>query len=388
MEKPLNSFRSFCRYIPAFFFLFIQPYKIFCQVALPAPDHIVLLFLENHAYSQIIGSSASPYINALAGDSFTALFSQSYAVEHPSQPNYLDLYSGCNQGVINDYVPSGIPFTTDNLGRQLIDSGKSFITFSEGLPVVGYNGASSHAYARKHNPAANWMGSGANQIPANTNQPFSAFPSSDFSILPTVSFVIPSQSNDMHNGSDPYRITNADNWVNYNLDGYIQWARTHNSLFILTFDEDNGSDSNHIVTIFNGPMVEPGEYADTINHYTILRTIEDMYGLPYACNAAMAIPIIDCWNSLTALADPIVDNIQFSIYPNPTVKECTLHIENSNFSKPVVFEIVDIVGHTILSGSFGDSLSKEIELKNTSAGIYFVKISDGKRTSIKKLILE
>jgi phosphatidylinositol-3-phosphatase len=388
MGKPLNYRRSFRRFIPALFFLFIQPQGIFAQVSLPAPDHIVIVILENHAYHQILGSSAAPYINALAGDSFSALFTQSYALTHPSQPNYLDLYSGCNQDVINSNIPAGIPFTTDNLGSQLLNKEMTFMTYSESLPFVGFNGATSGSYARKHNPAANWMGSGINQIPASTNQPFNVFPVLDFTLLPTVSFVIPNQNNDMHNGSDPYRITNADNWINYNLDLYIQWARTHNSLFILTFDEDNRSDSNHIVTIFNGPMVKHGEYADTINHYTVLRTIEDMYGLPYACNAATALPISNCWNSLTAVAEPVEGNINFSIYPNPAQKIFTIQIEDSNFSKPAVFEIVDFLGHTILSGSFSDSLSKEIELMNVSAGIYWVKISDRSRTSIQKLFLE
>ena len=81
----------------------------------PRPDHVVILILENHAYSQIIGSSAAPHINALANDASSALFTQSFAIEHPSQPNYLDLFSGSNQGVTNDNVPSGIPFTTPNL---------------------------------------------------------------------------------------------------------------------------------------------------------------------------------------------------------------------------------------------------------------------------------
>ena len=127
------------------------------------PDHVVVLILENHAYTQIIGSTAAPYINALAYDPSSALFTQSYAIEHPSQPNYLDFYSGCNQGITTDNLPTGTPYTTSNLGRQLLDAGKTFVTYSEGLPSVGYNGASSGTYARKHNPAANWMGTGTNQ---------------------------------------------------------------------------------------------------------------------------------------------------------------------------------------------------------------------------------
>lgn len=245
------------------------------------PDHIVILVLENHEYAQIMGSQEAPYINALAKDSFSVVFTRSYIIEHPSQPNYLDFYSGSNQGVIDDSHPENEPFTTPNLGRQLIDAGKSFATYSEDLPVVAYNGDIYGAYVRKHNPAANWMGTGTNQIPSTTNQPFTAFPS-DYTKLPTVSLVVPNQKNDMHDGS----IATGDAWVRTHLDGYIQWAKKHNSLFILTFDEDNYGYSEHILTIFTGGMLKGGVNKMTINHFNVLRTIEWMYGLPYAGNAA------------------------------------------------------------------------------------------------------
>ena len=188
MEKMTFPSVSLRKLIFILVSLIIQYGAGISQSILPVPDHIVLVVLENHAYEQIIGSSAAPYINSLAGDAFSALFTESSGIDHPSQPNYLDLYSGCNQSVTNDNVPANIPFTTPNLGRELMDAGKTFVTYSEDLPSVGFNGASSGNYARKHNPAANWMGTGANQIPVTTNQPFSAFPSSDFSLLPTVSY--------------------------------------------------------------------------------------------------------------------------------------------------------------------------------------------------------
>src|SRR6478672_9719365 len=102
--------------------------------------------------------SAAPYINALAKDPYSTNFTQSYAIVHPSQPNYLDLYSGSNQGATNDNNPPNDPFTTPNLGKQLINALKSYATYSEDLPSVGYNGDTYSNYARKHNPAANWMG--------------------------------------------------------------------------------------------------------------------------------------------------------------------------------------------------------------------------------------
>ena len=261
---------------------------------LPKPDHIVIVILENHAYSQIIGSGSAPYINSLSKDAYSANFTYSYAITHPSQPNYLDLYSGSNQGVTDDNNPPNDPFTTANLGRQLINASGSYSTYSESLPSVGYNGDSYGAYVRKHNPAANWMGTGTNRIPSTTNKPFTAFPT-DYTKLPTVSIVVPNQNNDMHNGSDPTRITTGDTWVKNHLNNYVQWAKTHNSLFILTFDEDDDKHGNRIVTIFTGSMVKSGQYSTTINHYRVLRTIENIYGLPYAGNAANVKTITVCW---------------------------------------------------------------------------------------------
>jgi acid phosphatase len=237
-----------------------------------------------------MGSDSAPYINSLAKDRHAVVFTNSHAETHPSQPNYLDLYSGSDQGVTNDNRPSNAPFTTSNLGRQLLDAGRTFATYSQGLPYAGYDGDTWGPYARKHNPAANWVGRGTNQIPPKTNQPFSAFPK-DYTQLPTVSFVIPSRDYDMHDGS----VRAGDKWLREHLDAYIQWTKTHDDLFILTFDEDNGKDSNHIFTMFFGSMIRPGQDAFKVSHYRVLRTLEDMYGLPYAGLAANAKTITNCW---------------------------------------------------------------------------------------------
>jgi hypothetical protein len=267
-----------------------QPQESEAVVSIPRADHIVVLILENHSYSDIIGSSSAPYINSLGKDAYSATFTKSFGVTHPSQPNYLDLFSGSDQGVTDDSNPANDPFTTPNLGKQLIHASLSYSTFSEDLPSVGYNGDSYGAYVRKHNPAANWMGTGTNQIPAATNQPYTSMPT-DFSKLPTVSFVVPNLNNDMHDGS----VSTGDTWVKNHLDSYIQWAKTHNSLFILTFDEDDKSQGNQIVTIFTGETVKGGAYSTNINHYNILRTIESMYGLGHIGNAATVKPIRVCW---------------------------------------------------------------------------------------------
>src|SRR5690349_1251893 len=89
-------------------------------VPIPRYDHVVIVVMENHTYGQILGSASAPYINKVARDSDAALFTASFALTHPSQPNYLQLFSGSNQGVTDDKVPGGLPFKTANLGAELI----------------------------------------------------------------------------------------------------------------------------------------------------------------------------------------------------------------------------------------------------------------------------
>jgi hypothetical protein len=110
--------------------------------------------------------------------------------------------------------------------------------------------------------------------------------------LPTVSFVIPNLNNDMHDGT----VAQADAWLRRHLDRYVRWARTHNSLLIVTWDEDDNSQDNQIPTIVTGQPVKPGSYAEQIDHYSVLRTLEDLYGLPDVGSSASAAPIGDCWN--------------------------------------------------------------------------------------------
>ena len=267
-----------------------------CTAALPqAPAHVVILVLENHGYNQIVGSASAPFLNGLINDPYSALFTQSFAISHPSQPNYLQLFSGSNQGVIDDNVPVTFPFTTANLGGELLAASKTFIGYSEDLPSVGYNGATSANYARKHNPWVNWQGGVTNGIPSISNQPFTSFPT-DYNLLPNVSFVIPNQNNDMHNGTDPTRIATADTWVQTNLNAYIQWAKSHNSLLIITFDEDDNSSSQRILTMLIGNAVLHGSYNNTINHYNLLRLVEDLFSLSHAGSAATSATIDYCWN--------------------------------------------------------------------------------------------
>ncbi len=264
------------------------------------PDHVVIVIEENHSFSSIIGSSSAPFINSLAQQG--ALFTQSFAVEHPSQPNYLDLFSGANQGVTDDSCPH--TFSTENLATELTAAGETFTGFSEDLPSAGSTVCTSGAYARKHAPWINFS-----NVPATSNLPFSSFPT-DFTNLPTVSIIDPNLNDDMHDGT----ITQADTWLQQNLSGYIQFAQTHNSLLIITWDEDDNASANQIPTIFVGPMVKQGQFTETINHFNVLRTLEDLYGLTHVGGAATATPISDVWKQATP---------DFSISASPSLLSIT-----------------------------------------------------------------
>jgi acid phosphatase len=251
----------------------------------PRFDHIVVVMEENHSFSDIIGSSSAPYINSLATQG--ASFTDSFAITHPSQPNYVALFSGATQGLTSDTCPH--TFSVNNLGNEVRGAGLSFTGYSESMPSDGFTGCTSGEYARKHSPWTNFS-----DLPATTNLQFTHFPTTTagFAALPTLSFVIPNLLDDMHDGT----IAQGDTWLRSHIDAYAQWAKTNNSLLVVTWDEDDSSMSNQIPTLFVGAHVTPGNYTEKINHYTVLRTVEDSYGLGHLGSSATATPITDVWN--------------------------------------------------------------------------------------------
>jgi hypothetical protein len=309
------------------------------------PSHIVVVIEENHDADQIIGNPNASYINGtLVKDGL--YYSNAHGTDHPSQPNYLELFSGENPGVqgvnspLQQHYPAGAegtaagqdalnngdnyntgqPFSVPNLGAELLAAGDSFAGYSEGLPSVGFTGASfngingNRAYVEKHNPWAQFQGTGPNQLPADTNQPFTTFQAtSDFSDLPTVSFVVPNEYNDMHdtvskNGlyavgntgvdkfgdpvNDASTIQNGDAWLQNNLEAYRQWATTNNSLLVVVWDENDYdfTDSNNIPMVIDGDprLVQPGVNSADVNHFDLLKTLEGYYGLAPTGLAATA----------------------------------------------------------------------------------------------------
>ncbi|OBG31912.1 acid phosphatase [Mycobacterium alsense] len=251
--------------------------------ALPRPAHVVIVIEENRSQANIIGSKSAPFINALAAHG--AMMAQSFAETHPSEPNYLALFAGSTLGVTKDVCPVNAG-ATPNLASELLSAGYTFVGYAESLPAAGSPVCSAGKYARKHVPWANFS-----NVPAANSLPFSAFPMGNYAGLPTVSFVIPNNDNNMHDGS----IAQGDAWLSRALSGYANWAVANNSLLVLTWDEDDGSPQNQIPTVIYGAHVQPGTYNERINHYSVLATLEEMYGLPRLGYAAAAAPIATIW---------------------------------------------------------------------------------------------
>ncbi len=281
----------------------LELFSFALSAAPPRYDHVVIVVEENRTAGQIIGDLVNaPYITSLAtgGVSMSSLF----AIIHPSQPNYMELFSGANQGVADDNLPPNFsttptatyPFRTANLGAEIIWAGFTFAGYSEELESAGTNDWADYDphsatnpgiyYRRKHNPWANWVAKilpfPANQLTGTVNRAFTQFPA-NFNQLPTVSFVIPNQLHDMHDGSRK----EGDDWLAANLNAYAIWARTNNSLLIITWDEDDYKEDNQIPTVFHGANLRNGTVAGGIwTLHNLLRTLEDMYGVATHAGAA------------------------------------------------------------------------------------------------------
>lgn len=302
------------------FLCFVIANNIIGQVVqVQPPDHIVIVVFENHSFNKIISVNEPKggrphyknFIDSIAHGPHAVIFTNSHGNFHPSQPNYLCLFSGSNQGVTDDTKPC-LPFETPNLGNALISGGYTYASYCEGLPQTGSDIERDGNYARKHNPTPNWQKSKLYPIPEECNKPFSEFKLiSDYDSLPTVSFVVPDLYNDMHGATKlkvvyghffPKRaIQHGANWLSTNLSDYQNWAVANNSLLIITFDESSNvgrkNKKNDIPTIFIGAMVKAGTDDEEITHYNVLKTILNFYGLPNngMGHAANALPIVNCW---------------------------------------------------------------------------------------------
>jgi hypothetical protein len=249
-----------------------------CGTAASAPttyDHVVWILMENHSYSQIIGSPSAPYINKIARQ--CGLATNYFAISHPSLPNYIALTSGSTQGITDDLPPAAHPLNVPSIFSQL-DPG-NWRSLEESMPV-NCDRVDSGEYAVRHNPATyytNLRDCSTLDVPLGSTPDVSA----------KFTFVTPSLIDDMHDGT----VEQGDQWLSTFLPmvlSSLEYQAGKTAVFI-TWDEDDGTSGNHVATIVIAPSVKPCTRVTThFSHYSMLRTTEEQLGLGLLGNAAMA----------------------------------------------------------------------------------------------------
>jgi len=214
-----------------------------------------------------------------------------FGVTHPSQPNYLDAFSGSNQGVTDDGYCT-FPASTDNLAKQLTVAGKSWRVYVQDYPggcsdttasTGGIDGPGvAGQYVRKHNPAI-----GFESVRLDSTQCANIQRLANFDPTVNFAFVTPNMTNDMHDGTTAQGDAFLQAFVPL-VTASPDWEHT---LLIVTFDE--GSPGNHIYTAAAAPWLAHANLSTTYNHFNVLRTIEQAYGLPFLGGAATATTITE-----------------------------------------------------------------------------------------------
>jgi len=284
------------------------------QAQVPALNHVVVVIMENHSYDEV---RLKPYTASLIAAS--SVCTRSYAVTHPSLPNYLALWSGSTFGIANDNCPAdGSPFTVSNLGHACEAAGESWRSYCEELPKVGDPVCSSGGYRRKHAPWTDFS-----SLDHKNERPLTdLLPDISAGKLPTLAFVVPNQCNSTHDCS----VTTGDTWLAGIMPTLITAAGSR-GVVILTWDEDDDASGNHILTVFAGASVKHAySHVGTVTHYEVLRTICDALGLPPMGHAALVNPITDIWSPVTAVgprAAGLYDVV--AVVPNPFNPQTSIH---------------------------------------------------------------
>lgn len=255
--------------------------------SVPHPDHIIFVWLENKGFNTIIGDTINaPYINSLVSQG--TLFNASYALTHPSYPNYVSFFSGRFNGVTNDNCIDTRDLKTPNLYTKLKTVGRTFAWYSEDLPQTGSTVCSSGYYRERHNPTTIFA-----NVPLKQNKRFADFPT-DYNNLENVVCISPNLMNDMHNGT----VQQGDKWIENNLSALIEWCKTHNSIFVIYFDESEVFSDNRLPVIAVGENVKANYINNTTyNHYSWTKTICNMFFAPakWTSNVSSAKLIKGCW---------------------------------------------------------------------------------------------
>jgi hypothetical protein len=286
-------------------FLFALSAALSAQV--PRSNHVVVVLEENESYSAIIGSAQMPYLNSLASQN--ALATQYFANTHPSIGNYFMLTTGqvvSNNDALNSTV------NVDNIARHLLTAGKTWKSYAESLPSVGYTGGDVYPYFRHHNPFSYF-----NDVVNSSVQKLNLVPFSQFAAdlqnnqLPNYSFVTPNQHHNAHDcPTAPAGCTNAqklaaaDAWLKSNIAPLLgNPAFQQDGILIIVFDEGFSTDAahggGHVAAVVAGPGVAKGFRSTAFyQHQNMLRTTLDALGVnSYPGSAGSAADMADLFGA-------------------------------------------------------------------------------------------
>jgi phosphatidylinositol-3-phosphatase len=251
------------------------------------PSHVFVVIFENEAADAALGPEA-PYLASLAARYGNA--TNYTATTHPSQPNYLELFSGSTQGVTDD---KSHELTGPSLADQLDGAGFTWRLYAENFPGTCFTGAGSldgadgkGDYRRKHNPAISFTAISGNPARCANITDFSQFDPA----ASDVAFIIPNLCHDMHDCP----IAAGDAWARRFLAPLIASPAMRDGVLFVTWDEAHGDSANHIATIVVSPrLAAPVTSARPYGHASLLRTIEELYGLPCLADACRTEPMSD-----------------------------------------------------------------------------------------------
>ncbi|MDQ2817899.1 MAG: alkaline phosphatase family protein, partial [Candidatus Eremiobacteraeota bacterium] len=275
------------------------------SAGLPHPDHITVLIMENQNYSILLNAHPPYLFNALKP--LSAWFTQAYAITHKSQPNYFALFAGTTEGLsgggqdTDACPPKNAPYNGD-VAAATQAQGKRFVAQVENsLPWGQCNStkkdpSGAPLQVNRHTPWVNFT-----DVPHSVEHDWS--PGSVPDLSADITFLTPNQMDNTHDSTIAY----GDNYLAGIIPGIIAYDATHNGLLVILWDEadsDNTNGGGHIATLFVGPMVKPGEYGQTVNHFNVLRTIEDMEGLPHLGNTGNFDAISGVWTGSTPSPSP------------------------------------------------------------------------------------
>src|SRR5215469_893477 len=261
----------------------------------PTYSHVIWIWMENHSFGDIIGSSAAPYINSIA--SGCGLATNYHNLSHPSLPNYIGATSGLSGRGIKTFDSDCSPSKKCSTSAPSIFSqGETWKAYEEDMPT-NCAPANSGEYAVRHNPPPYYTTlSGCSTFDVPYPQLATDLSSN---ALPAFSFITPNLIDDMHDGT----IADGDTWLKNNLPTILnsQDYTSGSTVVFITWDEGTGgkngeacatntADSScQVATIVVSPSTPAGSTSATLfSHYSLLGTTESLLGLSRLGSASSA----------------------------------------------------------------------------------------------------